>query len=102
MNDVVLTPAGDYERRLAMVAFASVFGGGILAYEAMRSIREGDLFKTDEIRGSTTPGIVALGLGGYLGLQSMREAAKEVGWGPILWGGGALTAFVAVARAIRK
>ena len=100
--NVDVTPEGNYERQLAMVAFASVFGGGILAYEAMRSIREGDLWKTDEIRGSTKPGIVALGIGGYLGVLSMREAAKEVGWGPILWGGGALTAFVAVARAIRK
>jgi len=94
-------PVTEEESRIAILGFSAVLGGGIIAYEAARSIREGDFLKTDAYEGKPRAGLVALGVGGILTAMSAREAAKEVGWKPLLLGAAGITAFVAVARAIR-
>jgi len=87
------------ERRLGFLAFASVVGGGLIAFEAAKSIRDGDLFGTDEIVERPRVGAIALGAGfAFLGM-SLEEASKTVGWKPLLLGS---TAIAAVAFVVRK
>jgi hypothetical protein len=81
-----LLPQTNEQRRTAMLAFAGILGGGLIAYEAGRSLREGDLFKTDPVPPNPEAGAVAL-LGGMSMLALMvREAVKEAGWKPLLAG----------------
>lgn len=100
--ELELLPVTNEDRQVAMLAFAGVVGGGVIAYEAARSIREGDLFKMDEVKERPQVGIVSLGIGlGLLGM-TMEEAAKEVGWKPLIYGSLALTGVVGIIRLVRR
>jgi hypothetical protein len=100
--NVEVIPGTSEERKLAFLAFASVLGGGVIALEAVRSIREGDLFKTDEIKEKPTAGLVAYGAGIAMLWVSMNKTAEEYGWKPIVLGSAGITAVALVARAIRR
>jgi hypothetical protein len=85
-----------------MLAFAGIVGGGLIAYEAGRSIREGDLFKTDDY--PPNPKVGALAMIGGLGMFAMmvKEAVAEVGWKPLVAGSVGVFGFAVVARAVRR
>jgi hypothetical protein len=97
-----LLPQTNEQRRTAMLAFAGILGGGLIAYEAGRSIREGDLFKTDPMPENPQVGAVAL-IGG-LGMFAMmvKEAVKEVGWKPLVAGSVGIFGMAVVLRAARR
>ena len=102
MADVELLPHTAAQSQMAVLAFAGVLGGGLVAYEAASAIRDGDLFKTDPVPENPEVGAVAM-IGG-LGMLAMmwREAAKEVGWKPIILGSVAIFGFAVVVRAVRR
>jgi len=100
--DVDAIPGTEHERHLAFLAFVGVLGGGFIASEAVRSIREGSLFKMDAVKAKPTLGIMSLG-GGivFLGV-AMNEMAKEYGWKTLIWTNVGVTALVVAGRAIRR
>jgi hypothetical protein len=92
----------DEERQEAMLAFAAVFGGGIIAYTAASSAEDGDWFATEAVEASPAVGIVGLGMGlGFTALAA-NEAAKSVGWKPLLLGSVGIGAAALVVRALRS
>jgi hypothetical protein len=100
--DVAIIPGTEDDRRAAFLAFSSVIGGGIIAYEAARAIRDGELLGTDEVEKNPKAGLFAMAGGIAMLGVAMNETAKEVGWKPLLLGGAGITAFVMVARALRR
>lgn len=102
MDDVELLPQTQQQAQMAALAFAGIVGGGLIAYEAARSLKEGDLFKTDPIPEGEKLGVVATVGGVGMTAMMIREAAKEVGWKPLILGSGAIFAFALVVRAIRR
>jgi hypothetical protein len=100
MTDDVI-PGTDTERQEAFLAFAAVFGGGVLAYEAVRALREKEMFDR-AVEQKPAVGIVGLAVGLPLLGVSLKEAAKEYGWGPLIWGSVGITAFAMTARALRR
>jgi len=100
--DYELIPQTTSDRKAAFLAFTGIVGGGLIAYEAASAIREGDVFKTDELVEKPEVGIVA-GTAGVVALVMMYdEAAKEVGWKTLVVGTGAVFAAVLAIRAIRR
>lgn len=100
--DVELTPQTTEQAQVATLAFVGIVGGGLLAYEAGRSIREGDLFKTDPTPEKVEIGI-ASGLAGIVMMGFMyQEAAKEVGWKTLVLGSVGVFAVAAVANSLRR
>jgi len=74
------------ERAQLLAGFAALFGGGIIAYEATRSVKEGDLLKVEgpsesreetaaESAGAFIAGVVGLGLS----VKLTKDFAEEVG-----------------------
>ena len=102
MPEYDILPQTVEQRQVAFLAFAGIVGGGIVAYEAGRSIREGDLFKTDPVPENPQVGAVAL-IGG-LGMFAMmiKEAVKEVGWKPLVAGSVGIFGMAVVLRAARR
>jgi hypothetical protein len=102
VSDFDILPQTVEQRQVAFLAFAGIVGGGIIAYEAGRSIREGDLFKTDPVPENPQVGAVAL-IGG-LGMFAMmvKEAVKEVGWKPLVAGSVGIFGLAVVLRAARR
>lgn len=102
MNDIELLPQTAEQAQMATLAFASIVGGGVVAYEAARAIRDGDLFATDPVPANPEVGAVAMigGLGMFA--MMMREAAKEVGWKPLALGSAAVFGFAVIVRAVRR
>lgn len=100
--DVEILPATNEARQLAFLAFTAILGSGAIAYEAARSIKEGDLLKTDPVPEKPEVGVVAAAGGlAMLGIAT-HELSKEVGWKPIVYGAAGVSAFVFVVRAIRR
>lgn len=101
--DFEVIPQTNEQRQAAMLAFVGIVGGGLIAYEAGRAIRDGDLFATDALpEPNPKAGVVATVAGlGMLALMS-QEAAKDVGWKPLLWGTAAITGLAVVMRFVRK
>src|SRR4029077_5205597 len=92
----------DEERQEAMLAFSAVFGGGVIAYTAASSARDGDFLATEAVEAAPTVGIVGLGMGlGFTALAA-NEAAKSVGWKPLLLGSVGVGVAALVVRAIRS
>jgi hypothetical protein len=88
------------ERAVAILAVSALVGGGVLSYEASRSIQEGDLLKVDEpekkdmtIAEGAMTGAAAL-VGVYLTYESLKDTAKEVGVQPLVLGSLGLTGIV--------
>jgi hypothetical protein len=102
MSDALLSPADDEERQFAFLGFSAVFGGGLIAYEAMRAIREGDFFKTEELTEKPTASLVAYGAGIAMTAAALNETAKSTGWKPLILGGLGLTTFAFIGRAMRN
>lgn len=100
--NIELLPVGDEERELAFLGFTTLVGGGVLAYEAGRAIRDGDLFKTDAVEKNAEAGLVATTVGIGALVFSANELAKEVGWKPIVVGSTAVGAIALFLRAIRR
>jgi hypothetical protein len=87
---------------MAVLAFASILGGGLVAYEVGNAIKDGDLFKTDAVPENPKAGFVAM-TGGLVMLGfMMNEAVKEVGWKPLALGSLGIFAIAAVATAARR
>ncbi len=100
--ELSVIPETEADRQTAFLAFSAILGGGVVAYQAGRSIRDGDLFKTEPFEGNAEVGLVATAAGvGMLGFAA-NEAAKSVGWKPLILGSVGIFAFAIVARAIRK
>lgn len=100
--DVELVPETPEQARTAFLAFASIVGGGVLAFEASRAIRDGDLFMTEPTPEKAEVGFVA-GAAGLVMLGFMYQAAaKDVGWKPIILGSTGVFAAAVVLRAIRR
>jgi len=102
MDTAELLPQTAEQAQMATLAFASIVGGGVVAYEAVRAIRDGDLFATDPVPANPEVGAVAMigGLGMFA--MMMREAAKEVGWKPLVLGSAAVFGFAVIVRAVRR
>ena len=92
----------DEERQEAFLAFAAVFGGGIIAYTAASSKEAGDWFATDPVGKNPEAGFVALGVGFFASAMAMNEAAKQVGWKPLVLGSVGIGAAALLVRAIRS
>jgi hypothetical protein len=102
MPDVELLPQTAEQAQVATLAFAGIVGGGLVAYEVARAIRDGDLFATDAYPPNYEVGTVAM-IGG-LGMFAMmvKEAVAEVGWKPLLAGSAGIVGLVFVVRAARR
>jgi hypothetical protein len=102
MSDYELLPETTVQTQTAVLAFAGIVGGGLIAYEAGRAIRDGDLFKTDALPKNQEAGTFAL-LGG-LGLFGfmVRDAVKDVGWKPLVLGSVAIFGLSALMAAARR
>jgi hypothetical protein len=100
--DVELLPQTPDQAQVATLAFMGIVGGGLIAYEASRAIQDGDLFKTDPTPEKAEIGVVA----GIVGITMMgfmyQEAAKEVGWKPIIWGSLGVFAVAATVSVLRR
>jgi hypothetical protein len=92
----------DEERQAGFLAFAAVLGGGVVAYTAASSAEAGDWFATDPVPKNAEAGIVALGAGFFMGAVAVTEAAKEVGWKPLVLGSMGIGAAALIVRAIRR
>lgn len=87
---------------MAMLAFVGVVGGGIVAYELGRSIRDGDLFKTDALpEKNPQAGFVALAGGLVMFGVMANKAVKEVGWTPLALGSVGILAVALIGRSLR-
>lgn len=93
----------DQQRALGILAVSALVGGGVLAYEVTRSIREGDLLKVEEPaekkpmsvpEGAVTGLITFAGL--YLTYEAFKEAAKDVGMTPLVLGGVGMTGIAGI------
>lgn len=102
MDTIELVPQTAQDRQLATLAFSAILGGGVIAYEVARSIRDGDLLATDPL-GDVKPevGPVTMGAGLVMLGFALNEAAKEVGWKTLVLGSAGVFGFAVVARAIR-
>lgn len=92
------------KRQAAFLAFVAVFGGGTLAYEAARAWRDTrPRPATREEAIPRGPLAVAAGLTGVgLALQATKEAADEVGAGPLALGGAGIFAVAWLLRSTRR
>lgn len=101
MDSATLLPQTPEQTKVAALAFAGILGGGLIAYEAGRSIRDGDLFKTDDFEGKPEVGAAALVVGLGMFAMMVKEAVKDVGWKPLALGSAAIFGVAVVARAAR-
>jgi hypothetical protein len=102
MEDVAFLPETAAQSQLAVLAFAGILGGGLVAFEAGRAIKEGDLFKTDAVPANPQAGFVAM-TGGLIMFGFMvNETVKQVGWKPLALGSLGIFAFAAVATVARR
>jgi hypothetical protein len=85
-----------------MLAFAGIVGGGVIAYEAGRSLREGDLFKTDPVPPNPEAGVFAMAGGLALFGLMLKEAVAQVGWKPLLAGSAGVFSLALILRAARR
>jgi len=97
-----LIPATVQDRQVAFLAFAGIVGGGIIAYEAGRAIRDGDLFAVDPHEQSPKAGALGTVAGVAFFALMVKEAVKEVGWKPLLLGSTAVAAFPALGHVTRR
>lgn len=95
-------PGTDQERAQAILVFAGLVGGGVIAYFAASAVRDGDLLATEPFpEGGDAVGVVGYAGGlAFTGI-SMKALVDEVGWAPVLWGGAGITAAALLVRAIR-
>lgn len=96
-----LVPSTNEERQLAMLSFSAIVGGGVIAYELGRAIRDGGLFLTDPVPEHPKAGFIGMAGGLVMLGISVNEAQKAVGWKPILLGGAGVAAVAMIVRAIR-
>ncbi len=102
MEDVAFLPETAAQSQVAVLAFAGILGGGLVAYEAGRAIQEGDLFKTDAVPENPQAGFVAMTGGLVMFGFMVNEAVKEVGWKPLVFGSLGVFAIAAIATAARR
>jgi len=102
MPDVAFLPETPHDAQLAVLAFAGVAGGGLLAYEVARAIRDGDILKTTDYPPNPEVGLVALVIGLGLFGKMVQESVAQVGWKPLLLGSAAIAGVAAVARVARR
>jgi hypothetical protein len=101
MPEFDLVPETPEQRQAAMLAFSAILGGGVVAYELARSVREGDLLATDKLDVKPEAGPFAMGVGLVALGFALKEAAAQVGWKPLVLGSVGIFGFAVVARAIR-
>lgn len=95
-------PGTDAERQAGFLSFAAVLGGGAIAYQAGKSIREGDLFRTDALRAPKEVGALTL-FGGLVFLgYALKVAADEYGATPLLLGGAGIFGLAVIGRALKR
>ena len=100
--DVTDLPGTSADRQEALLGFSAVLGGGVISYFAATAIRDGDVFKVDDFEGKPTVGFAALGVGLVMLGMSITEAAKTVGWKPLVYGSLGITAAALLGRAVRR
>lgn len=93
-------PGTPLERSIAVLAFAGILGGGVLGIEIARSIRDGDIMKTD--RPHEEAGVVATVGGVILSGLLLNEASKEVGWQPLALGAVGVFGFAGLLSLLRR
>ncbi len=93
----------DQQRAVAILGVSAMIGGGVLAYEVTRSIREGDLLKVEEpaekkklsVAEGAMTGLATFG-GLYLTYEALKDAAKDVGVTPLVIGGVGMTGIAGI------
>jgi len=86
------------------LAVAALVGGGAIAYQAGRSIREGDIWKTERYEkkpmtsGESAAVYVGSALSLYLTWEAVAEAVKEIGVAPLALGSLGIVGAVAILR----
>ena len=86
------------------LAVAALVGGGAIAFQAGRSIREGDIWKTDRYEkkpmtgGESAAVYVGSALSLYLTWEALAEVVKEVGIAPLALGSLGIVGAVAILR----
>ena len=100
--DLTDIPGTSEERQEAFLGFSAVLGGGIIAYFAGSAIRDGDIFKVDDFEGKPVASVAALAVGLSMLGMSVTEAAKTVGWKPLVYGSLGITAAALLGRAVRR
>jgi len=101
-DDFELLPQTAEQSQMAVLAFAGIVGGGLVAYQAGQAIKEGDLFKMDAVEPNPKAGVVAM-LGGLtLFGFAVKDAVKDVGWKPLVLGSVAIFGVALLGRALRR